>query len=413
MTVGRASGAVIRRAAGFAPSRSDEVRAARAPYGHVMSRRGWIDVAVAVALTVATQAELSTAHLRHPVAAAVTTAAVTLALAARRRWPAVVGGLALTTLCLHQLVIGDVEHASAFAVLAIVVANFSLGAHARSRIALAIGLAGAAAFAAVCVVKDKPVGDVTFIAVVLFAPWLAGMELHRRGSQVRQLEAHATDLGRQAERRARVAVEEERARIARELHDVVAHAMSVIVVQAGAERHVLPAEQESTRAVLETIERTGRQALGEMRRLLGMMRSDDSELALAPQPSLIYLPDLCEQVRAAGLPVVLEVIGAPVPLPPGVDVSAYRIVQEALTNALKHAGPATARVRVTYRDDDLDVEIADNGRGAMTAPTTGAGHGLVGMRERVSVYGGELQTGNRDSGGYAVRVRLPLAGALQ
>jgi len=376
-----------------------------------MNRRRWLDFGVAVALTGASQAEIWAAHLDHPAAASTTTAAVTLGLAVRRRWPTLIGAGALTVLCLHQLLIADVEHASAFAVLGIVVATFSLGAHAPGRRSLPVGVAGAVAFAVVSAVKAKPVGDQVFVAVVLFAPWLAGLELHRRGSRVHQLEAHANDLGEQAERRARDAVENERARIARELHDVVAHAMSVIVVQAGAERHVLPPEQESTRAVLETIERTGRQALGEMRRLLGMMRSDDSDGVLAPQPSLAYLPDLCEQVRAAGLRVDLEVIGQPVPLPPGVDVSAYRIVQEALTNALKHAGPAHARVRVTYRDADLDIEIVDDGRGAMTAPD-GTGHGLVGMRERVIVYGGELQIGNRDTGGYAVRVRLPLTGSL-
>jgi signal transduction histidine kinase len=377
-----------------------------------VTRGRWLDFGVAVGLTVTSQAEIWTAHLRHPIAAAGTTAGVTLALTGRRRWPALVGGLALTVLCLHQLVIGDVEHASAFTVVAIVVATFSLGAHARGRTAFAVGAVGAVGFAVVSAVKGKPIGDFVFVAVVLFAPWLAGLELHRRARRVRQLEAHATDLGQQAERRAHAAVEEERARIARELHDVVAHAMSVIVVQAGAERHVLPAEQESTRVVLETIERTGRQALGEMRRLLGMMRSDDAGLALAPQPSLTYLPDLCQQVRTAGLPVELEVVGPPVPLPPGVDVSAYRIVQEALTNALKHAGPAQARVRVTYRDADLDIEIADDGHGALTTTTPMAGQGLVGMRERVSVYGGELHTGNRDNGGYAVRVRLPLSGTL-
>ncbi len=376
-----------------------------------VTRRGWLDLGIAVALTAASQAEIWTGDLHHVVAAALTTAAVTLGLAGRRRHPAVVGGLALTVLCLHQLVIGDVEHESAFAVLALVVATFSLGAYARSRTAMVVGAAGVLAFALIAVTKAKPIGDVTFVAVVLFAPWVAGLELHRRGRRVLQLEEQARDLGEQAEQRARAAVDEERARIARELHDVVAHAMSVIVVQAGAERHVLPAEAESTRAVLETIERTGRQGLGEMRRLLGMMRSDDTQLALAPQPSLTYLPDLCEQMTAAGLPVELDIAGNPVPLAPGVDVSAYRIVQEALTNALKHAGPARARVRVTYRDADIDIEIADDGRGA-AAPPNGSGHGLVGMRERASVYGGELHTGNRAAGGYAVRVRLPMTSVL-
>jgi signal transduction histidine kinase len=266
-----------------------------------------------------------------------------------------------------------------------------------------------AAFIAIVATKGKPVGDAVFVAIVLFAPWLLGLELHRRAFRVRELVEQAETLGQQAEQRARRAVEEERARIGRELHDVVAHAMSVIVVQAGAERHVLPPEQESTRAVLETIERTGRQALGEMRRLVGMMRSADNLLALAPQPSVTYLLELCDQVRAAGLPVHLEITGDPVQLPPGVDVSAYRIVQEALTNALKHAGPARALVRVSYLPHDLDIEIIDDGRGALSkAPAEG--HGLAGMRERVALYGGDLRAGNQASGGYAIHVRLPLAG---
>lgn len=376
-----------------------------------MTRQTWLDLGLALVLTATSQAEIWTAHLRHPLAAAITTAAVTAALVVRRRRPAAVGTLALTVLCLHQLVIGDVEHASAFAVVAIVVATYSLGAYASTRRALTIGLIGIAAFGVIVGVKAKPPGDVAFVSVVLFAPWLGGVELHRRASRLQRLEAHATDLGNRSEERARAAVEDERARIARELHDVVAHAMSVIVVQAGAERHVLGPEHESTRLVLETIERTGRQALGEMRRLVGMMRSDDPELALAPQPSLTHLPDLCEQVRAAGLPVTLEVIGGAVPVPPGVDVSAYRIVQEALTNALKHAGPASARVRVIYGASELEIEIADDGPG-VGAASRGTGHGLIGMHERVSIYGGELQAGNDERGGFAIKARLPLAGSL-
>lgn len=376
-------------------------------YVHSVDRRWWSDLGLAAVLTTAAQAQIRTGHLDHPLAAALTTGALTGGLALRRRFPVVVGGMALTILSLHLLVVGDVESASLAVLIAIMVATFSLGAYGAPREAVSVGLAGLVSLAAVAVVKSKPVGDLLFVAVIMFTPWLAGLELHRRGRRLTQLERHAADLDQQAEQRARAAVGEERTRIARELHDVVAHAMSVIVVQAGAERHVLPDEQAATRAVLETIERTGRQALGEMRRLLGMMRSEDNELALAPQPSLDHLPDLCEQVRAAGLPVELEVSGAVGPIPPGIDVSAYRIVQEALTNALKHAGPARARVRVCYQPQHLAIEIDDDGRGAHGAAHD-VGHGLVGMRERVTVYGGELEAGNRSEGsGYAIRVRLP------
>ena len=357
-------------------------------------------------LTAASQAEIWLGHDlpgRHP-AAAVGALVITALVAVRRRIPAIAAGVAMTDLVVHQFAVGDVEGASAFLVLALVVLMYALGAYAPARQAQLVGAAAALGFVAMAVGKSKPVGDVVFVAIVLFAPWIAGMVIHARHRRERQLEREL----RASEERARTAVEEERARIARELHDVVAHAMSVIVVQAGAERHVLPAEQEPTRAVLEAIERTGRQALGEMRRLLDMMRARDDELALAPQPSLAYLPELCDQVRGAGLPVELEIEGEEEPLPPGVDVSAYRIVQEALTNALKHAGPASARVSVRYRRSEVEVEVVDDGHGAATPGANGAGHGLVGMRERVAVYGGELETGGRPSGGYAVRVRLPL-----
>jgi signal transduction histidine kinase len=177
-----------------------------------------------------------------------------------------------------------------------------------------------------------------------------------------------------------------------------------MVVQAGAERLALPETQASTRETLLTIERTGREALAEMRRLLGMLRESDETFGLAPQPSLRHVGTLVGHVRAAGLPVELEIVGEPAPLPAGVDVSAYRIVQEALTNALKHAGPARARVIVRYGPDAVELEISDDGLG----PGDGAGgHGLVGMRERVALYGGSLRSGGRSGGGYTVSVRLP------
>jgi signal transduction histidine kinase len=334
---------------------------------------------------------------------------LTALLAVRRRAAVVCGAGAMLVVILQQFAIGDVQGASAFSVLALVVAMYSLGAHAELRLALPVGVALVAGFWAMSFAKDKNLGDVTFVSIVLFVPWVGGMVLRHRAEHAHELELRARTLETEGAERARKAVEEERARIARELHDVVAHAMSVIVVQAGAERLVLPPDQTSTRDVLSAIESTGRQALGEMRRLLGMMRAGDEQLALAPQPSVAYLDDLCEQVRAAGMPVDLVVEGDPVDLPPGVDVSAYRIVQEALTNALKHAGPASARVAVRYLPDELEVEVVDDGYGA--AAERNGGHGLIGMRERVTVYGGRLQTGNRPSGGYAVQVRLPLASA--
>jgi signal transduction histidine kinase len=205
---------------------------------------------------------------------------------------------------------------------------------------------------------------------------------------------------------AREAVVEERARIARELHDAIAHNVSMMVVQAGAERRVVDAESGSTRDVLETIERIGRGALTEMRRLVGMLRSDVAD-PLAPHPGLDDLSTLVRQVREAGLPVDLQVEGERRDLPVGIELSAYRIVQEALTNALKHAGQARASVRVRYGRDSLELEIVDDGAGA-PVPLSSGGHGLVGMRERVALYGGRLDAGRRPSGGFSVRVLLPI-----
>ncbi|MFL5909027.1 MAG: sensor histidine kinase [Gaiellaceae bacterium] len=204
---------------------------------------------------------------------------------------------------------------------------------------------------------------------------------------------------------AREAVVEERARIARELHDAIAHNVSMMVVQAGAERRTL-AEASPTREVLETVEQIGRAALTEMRRLVGMLRSDGDD-SLAPQPGLRDLEKLVTQVREAGLPVELQVEGDPRELPVGLELSAYRIVQEALTNALKHAGDAHATVRVAYGADSLELEIVDDGPGDAAAVPS-SGHGLVGMRERVALYGGRFEAARRASGGFAVRVLLPI-----
>jgi len=211
---------------------------------------------------------------------------------------------------------------------------------------------------------------------------------------------------RERELAAREAVVEERARIARELHDAIAHNVSMMVVQAGAERRVLAPEQSSTREVLETVEQIGRGALTEMRRLVGMLRSDEGD-PLVPQPSLDDMPALVGQVSEAGLPVELRVEGTPRELSAGLELSAYRIVQEALTNSLKYAGNASASVRVHYAPDTIELEIADDGAGG-TARADGGGHGLVGMRERVALYGGRFEAGRRPGGGFAVRVLLPI-----
>jgi signal transduction histidine kinase len=235
----------------------------------------------------------------------------------------------------------------------------------------------------------------------LSAAYTRGVEQARR----------AEERAQRSEAEAQSAVEEERSRITRELHDVLAHSVSVMTVQASAVRRLLLPEQERERQALLTVEETGRQALAEMRRLVGIMRSEEEVPALAPQPGLGTLPALVEQVRQSGLPVELTVEGEPVRLPAGVDLSAYRIVQEALTNALKHAGPAHAWVSVRYADDEVEIEIENDGTSDGAAEANG--HGLVGMRERVALCGGELHLGPRPGGGFKISARLPVTGSAR
>jgi signal transduction histidine kinase len=248
-------------------------------------------------------------------------------------------------------------------------------------------------------IRGNAHGGVSFTVITLVV-----MLLVRRVVGDRERRAQIAERERDVV--AREAVVEERARIARELHDVIAHHVSMIVLQAGAERRVLDDGNASTREVLETVERTGRSALTEMRRLLGMLRADANE-PLTPQPGLGDVTTLVSQLREAGLPVELHVEGERRELPVGIELSAYRIVQEALTNALKHAGEARASVNIRYAPDSLELEIADDGSGASSQVSSG-GHGLVGMRERVALYGGHLDAGRRPSGGFAVRVLLPI-----
>jgi signal transduction histidine kinase len=223
---------------------------------------------------------------------------------------------------------------------------------------------------------------------------------------VRDRDRRAELAERERDLVAREAVADERARIARELHDVVAHSVSVMVIQAQAGPRLL-GDAERVRDVFGSIETTGKEALVELRRLLGILRTGDDQLAIGPQPGLDSLESLVEHVRQAGLRIALRVEGDPVRLPPGIDLSAYRIIQEALTNTLKHAGEAEAEVTVRYGVSSLDLEVVDNGSAA-TARVNGSGHGLIGMRERVALYGGVLEAGARNGHGYAVRAHLPL-----
>jgi signal transduction histidine kinase len=288
-------------------------------------------------------------------------------------------------------------------------AVYTVAAHRPRRTSLRATAATVVAFAGPVLWLDHNVLLAASRMIPLAAAWILGDNMRTRRAYTAELEAKAERLEREREQESRRAAEEEQARIARELHDVIAHNVSVMVVLASAGNDVFDRDAGRAREALRSIESTGRAALVELRRLLGVVRSDGSA-EYAPQPSLERLPELVEQVRAAGLPTVLEIAGFPRPLPAGIDLSAYRIVQEALTNTLKHAEASQATVRVHYDDESVAVEVDDDGRGPNGSEP--GGHGLIGMRERVALAGGELVTGPRAAGGFSVSARFPLDSGL-
>jgi signal transduction histidine kinase len=254
------------------------------------------------------------------------------------------------------------------------------------------------------------IGDFLFSNLVFGVVWIVGFSLGRKFEEADEAKERALLAEREHEQQARTAVAEERARIARELHDVVGHSVSVMTVQASGVRRLLRPDQEREREALLVVERTGREALAEMRRMVGVLRRPEEAPALAPQPSLDHVSRLVEQAREAGLPVELRIEGEAMQLPAGVDLTAYRLVQEGLTNVVKHAQATRAEVLVNYGESYLEVTVRDDGSGVGNGGGGGGGggHGLVGMRERVSVYGGELDAGPQPGGGYRLRAKLPL-----
>ena len=291
------------------------------------------------------------------------------------------------------------------------VAAFLLG-NLRDPVQAGIGLALVIGGPATVVYKipGHSTAELIFIPLEFAISWVAGFALRERAEQAEAAEVRAAHAERERDAAARIAVAEERVRIARELHDIVAHAVSVMVLQVGAVRHKLPATLAEDGDALKSVEQAGRTALAEMRGLLAAMRRDGDEAAFTPQPGLDGLDSLLEEIGRAGLPVQLHVDGEPVALPRGIDLSAYRIVQEGLTNALKHARASNADVTVRYWPDELQLEVRDNGEGSSTSD--GLGHGLVGIRERVKIYGGEMTAGTTNGGGFTLSTRLPLSGQL-
>jgi signal transduction histidine kinase len=362
-----------------------------------------LDLVVAAVLTVVAQVEVWVANENHAdhnrIAASVVSLLATGSVAVRRRWPFAVGVAVGWAVSLQLAFWSDPQILSAsiayfFALYALTVwtppRRFVLGV-----VVLLLGVLPAALGP-----RGAGSGAILFTVVTLVVMLLVRRVLGDRERRI-ELAERERDLA------AREAVVAERARIARELHDVVAHSVSVMVVQAQAGPRLL-AEPERLRGTFHSIEATGKEALVELRRLLGVLRGGEEHATTAPQPGLGSLETLLGQVREAGLRVDLRVEGEPVPLPAGVDLSAYRIVQEALTNTLKHAGHAEAEVIIRYDAAAVELEILDNGAGPHTR-VNGVGHGLVGMRERVALYGGLLEAGSRNGHGFTVRARLPLA----
>jgi signal transduction histidine kinase len=274
----------------------------------------------------------------------------------------------------------------------------------QARLGLVVVVVGAAIV--VYNLTTHSVSQLVFIPVLYGVCWFLGFAVRQRGEQAAAAEERATRAERDRQASARIAVAEERARIARELHDVVAHAVSVMVLHTGAVRHRLPDDFPDEKEALRGVEETGRRALSEMRHLLGALRRDGEGAELSPQPGMAGLDRLLQEVREAGLPVRLEVHGEPVPLPGPIDLAVYRIAQEGLTNVLKHARASHADVSINYAPGVLQVEVRDDGDGPQ--PGDGLGHGLVGMRERVKIYDGELAAGPGPDGGFVLSARLPL-----
>ena len=296
--------------------------------------------------------------------------------------------------------------------LGVIVALYTVASRCERRVSIrAAEWAALPIVVAVVVNNGSHFGRVIPELAVFAIAWVLGDNIRTRRAYLAELEARAARLEREREERDERAVAEERSRIARELHDVIAHNVSVMVVQASAGEAVFDTDPERARESLAAVASTGRAALTELRRLLGVIRSeeeDENAPAYAPQPGLEYLDELVHQVRETGLTVELSVLGEPRALPEGVGLCAYRIVQEALTNTLKHADASRAQVSLRYGSDALELQVIDDGHGASPVNGESAGHGLIGMRERVALFGGELSAHPRSGRGYEVRARIPL-----
>ena len=359
-------------------------------------------------LLVVGEVETSTRDYRWPHwAVGLIAAATALALLGRRRAPLLASTLSYAG-CLAILLLLRGEGGQLSVVLTVVAASYLVGAHADR------GSVPWVACAVLVVVVASAIADpsdVVFPALFfVFLPWLGGRLLRSHRSLTHRLAEETVRAEEARERERERAIARERARIARELHDVLAHNLSAIVVQAGAARRVLGTDPDAAAQAARLIADTGREALAELRYLSGTVHRTEIDPLDGP-PTLARVSELVERAREAGLEAALRIEGEPVALPAGVELTGYRIVQEALTNALKHAGPARAGVTIRYDEREVVLEITDDGAGMHADPAlqrAGGGHGIVGMRERVSLYGGSVQAGPAPDGGFAVRARLPI-----
>ena len=346
----------------------------------------------------------------HPTAALALVAVACLALAWRRRYPVTVLAVSVAAVALYSL-LGYVNGA---ALIAPVLAMYAVATQVSALRAVILAVATVAVLMTATGVNN-PFGRYSDGPFVLIPGMVAAVAF--AGIAVRNRRAYVASIQDRAEQDARRQVDEERLRIARELHDVVAHTMATINVQAGVAAHVLPAKPEAAAEALLAIKTASKEGLRELRAILNVLRQADDADPVQPAPGLAQLDALVEGARRAGLPITLTVTGAPYPLPAAVDLAAYRIVQESLTNVIRHAGPAAAAVSLSYHPDEIDIDVTDTGHGPKASPGSAAaggtaGHGQAGMRERAAAVGGTVQTGPRPAGGYQVTARLPVNGRL-
>ena len=380
------------------------------------TRRHAFEILVVIAMAAATVQVVTAggpdAPGLHPWTAALASVVVLAPLLARRRHPFAAGAGMWLLAAAVSFADGRLVVFVSAIYLTGMAASFLIG-HQGEPTRARVGLAVIVASAAVVVLNDPghAASDVAVIPAIFVIAWVAGTAQRQRTAQAMAAEERAAHAERERESAARVAVAEERVRIARELHDIVAHAVSVMVLQTGAVRHRLRDTTGDDAEALRRVEETGRTALVEMRRLVSAMRQPDEQPELAPAPGLARLEALLDEARGAGLAVDLHVDGEPYPLPEAIDLSAYRIVQEGLTNALKHARAGQADVHIGYTPGELRIDVRDDGVGSTGGD--GLGHGLVGVRERVALYGGEMRAENAADGGFALRTRLPLNGTTR